>query len=63
MDFGRFRPLASGVAFSDGRMIVKLVDGRELSVPLDCFPGWNALQRVNARGGSWLGAVLAFTGL
>jgi len=42
----RFQPLASRVAFTDGRMIVKLLDGRELSVPLDCFP---RLQRATAR--------------
>ena len=42
----RFRSLASGVAFTDGRMIVKLADGRELSVPLDCFP---RLQRATPR--------------
>ena len=34
----RFRPLASAVGFTDGRMIVKLADGRELSVPLECLP-------------------------
>ena len=34
----RFRPLASGVGFTNGKMIVKLADGRELSVPLECFP-------------------------
>ena len=42
----RFRPLASGVAFTDGKMIVKLADGRELSVPLECFP---RLQRATPR--------------
>jgi len=42
----RFQPLASGVAFTNGRMIVKLVDGRELSVPLGCFP---RLQQATAR--------------
>jgi len=38
--------LASGVAFTDGRLIVKLADGRELSVPLDCFP---RLRRASMR--------------
>jgi hypothetical protein len=42
----RFRPLASAVAFTDGRMIVKLADGRELSVPLECFP---RLRRASVR--------------
>ena len=41
----RFRPLASGVVFTNGRLIVKLADGRELSVPPDCFP---RLQRASA---------------
>jgi hypothetical protein len=34
------------VAFTDGRLIVKLADGRELSVPLDCFP---RLRRASMR--------------
>ena len=34
----RFEPVAVGVAFRDGRMLVRLADGRELSVPLAFFP-------------------------
>ncbi len=42
----RFQPLAASVAFTDGRLVVKLADGRELSVPLECFP---RLERASAR--------------
>lgn len=31
-------PAATSVRFDDGRLIVRLVDGRELSAPLDWFP-------------------------
>ncbi len=34
----RFEPVAVGVAFTDGRILVRLADGRELSVPLSFFP-------------------------
>ena len=34
----RFEPVAVWVAFMDGRMYIRLADGRELSVPLAFFP-------------------------
>ncbi len=31
-------PIASGVSFETGRMIVALADGRSLSIPLEWYP-------------------------
>jgi hypothetical protein len=42
----KFEPVAVNVAFTDGRLLVCLADGRELSVPLDFFP---RLKRASAR--------------
>lgn len=42
----RFEPVAVGVAFTNGRMLIRLADGRELSVPLTFFP---RLQRAPVR--------------
>lgn len=42
----KFEPVAVEVAFTDGRLLVCLADGRELSVPLDFFP---RLKKASAR--------------
>jgi hypothetical protein len=34
----KLEPLASGVTFPGERMLISLVDGRELAVPLNWFP-------------------------
>jgi len=34
----KFEPVAVAVAFTPGRLRIRLADGRELSVPLDFFP-------------------------
>lgn len=48
----KLEPLASGVTFPGERMLISLVDGRELAVPLSWFPrlqAANHVQRSNWR--------------